>query len=277
MGKLSRYLKEAFFVCCPVPGLGALPVNILGLIGFSILGFGDPAFWPLGLGLELAWLFGLATHPRFQKWVDAKEMVLNKQDTSDKRETLVHLLDLAARQRLSLLENKCRRILDVYRTSQKEDYLTQSNEQALQQLQWMYLKLLVAQHYLQTLDSQGSEADLRKKIQELQTGIQSRSSSDNARESRSATLKILQQRLVALQRREQSLDEIASDLTRIEAQVDLALDQAAIEGQPISSNIGLASELLDSGLFGEASRVIEDIEQTYAGQTSGAKHETELN
>ena len=277
MGKLSRYLKEAFFVRWPVPGLGALPVNILGLIGFSILGFGDPAFWPLGLGLELAWLFGLATHPRFQKWVDAKEMVLNKQDTSDKRETLVHLLDPAARQRLSLLENKCRRILDVYLTSQKEDYLTQSNEQALQQLQWMYLKLLVAQHYLQTLDSQVSEADLRKKIQELQTGIQSRSSSDNARESRSATLKILQQRLVALQRREQSLDEIASDLTRIEAQVDLALDQAAIEGQPISSNIGLASELLDSGLFGEASRVIEDIEQTYAGQTSGAKHETELN
>ena len=277
MGKLSRYLKEAFFVRWPVAGLGAVPVNILAVIGVTILGFGEPAFWPLGLGLEVAWLFGLATHPRFQKWVDATHAELNQEEGSAKRESLVRLLEPAAGRRLASLEDKCRRVMDVYRTSQREDYLIQSNEQALQQLQWMYLKLLVAQHYLQTLDAQVSEANLREQIQDLQQQIRGRGSSESAKESKAATLKILEQRLVNLERREQSLDEVGSDLTRIEAQVDLALDQAAIAGQPISSNIRLVSGLLDSGIYGEASGVIQDIEQSYAGQEPPAKRETELH
>jgi hypothetical protein len=258
-----------------VPALGGVPVNILAVVGFFILGFGHPGFWLLGLGLELAFLFSLATHPRFQKWVDAAHLAVVGEDTAAKRGHLVKLLETTARQQLSSLEGKCQRILDVYHSSQREDYLTQSNVEALQKLQWMYLKLLVAQHHLQTPGAQASEEDLRGKIQDLQKALHGPVSTESAKESKAATLKILEQRLVNLQRREQSLDEIASDLTRIEAQVDLALDQAAIEGQPISSNIGLVSQLLDSGLYGEASQVIEDIEQTYGAQTSDLKRQTQ--
>jgi hypothetical protein len=71
--------------------------------------------------------------------------------------------------------------------------------------------------------------------------------SDTLRDSKKATLAILNQRLRNLQRRNESLAEIDSDLTRIEQQIDLAVEDASLKGRPaaISANIDLVSHLLD--------------------------------
>jgi hypothetical protein len=39
------YLKAAFYWKVRLGGLGYLPMNILILIGFGILGIGNPGFW----------------------------------------------------------------------------------------------------------------------------------------------------------------------------------------------------------------------------------------
>ena len=62
-------------------------------------------------------------------------------------------------------------------------------------------------------------------------------------------LQILQKRWKIFKSAEQSLQEIESDLTRIDAQVDLAVENAGMSGQPqaVSSNISLVSQLLVTG------------------------------
>jgi hypothetical protein len=69
---MFRYLSAAFTARPRVPGLGAIPVNLLALAGFGIVGLANPAFWFLGLGLEAAYLFGLASNSRFREIVDAR-------------------------------------------------------------------------------------------------------------------------------------------------------------------------------------------------------------
>jgi len=42
-----RYFKAAFWAAPEVAGLGRVPVNVLTLAGFGILGFGHAGFWLL--------------------------------------------------------------------------------------------------------------------------------------------------------------------------------------------------------------------------------------
>jgi hypothetical protein len=74
--------------------------------------------------------------------------------------------------------------------------------------------------------------------------------SEPLHESKSATLEILRKRLDNLQHGAQSLNEVESDLQRIEAQIDLAREQALHQERPpaISLNIDLATQLLDGGV-----------------------------
>ncbi len=69
-----------------------------------------------------------------------------------------------------------------------------------------------------------------------------------------------------LQRREQSLAEIDSDLTRIEAEVALAVENATLRGQPqaVSSNIDLVSQSLDPGIYGSSEADVADLDQSFA-------------
>jgi len=91
--------------------------------------------------------------------------------------------------------------------------------------------------------------------------------SRSLRESKEATLRILEQRLANLERREQTLAEIDSDLTRIEAQVDLALENAGMRGksEAISANIDLVSQLLDDSIYGDAGESVAALDRTYGG------------
>lgn len=248
-----------------MPALGRVPVNILGAAAFTILGFGHPAFWLLGLGLETTVLCSLAFNPRFQRYVTSQELQLSHADVEVQRQSLIRLLSPEATGRLSSLSDRCNQTLQVCEATEGGRYLVDINRTALQKLQWLYLKLLVARHYLET----GGKADadsLKKRIETLDAELRDKSASDALTQSRAATLTILKQRLANLQNRSTLLAEIDSDLTRIEAQVDLALESASVQGKPqtISTEIDLASDLVTGALFGESQPTIAALEQTYA-------------
>jgi hypothetical protein len=78
-------------------------------------------------------------------------------------------------------------------------------------------------------------------------------------------LDILKRRFANVQRREQSLEEVESDLTRVESQVDLILDNAAMQGKPqtISTDLELASDLVSGGMFGDAESTVADLDRDY--------------
>ena len=270
-----RYLKSAFLVSIDVPSLGRIPVNALGVAAFAILGFAQPAFWLLGLAIEAAVVPSLAFSPRFQKIVEAQSLELSQGDAEQKRRALVKLLETGAQQRLWGLAKKCNQVLDVYRSQQAEDFIIDSNDQALKNLEWVYLKLLVARHHLLSPSSE-TEQSLDKKIEELEKDLQDGEESESLWQSKTATLNILKKRLATMRKKQQTLEEIESDLTRIDNQVDLILENATVQGKPqtISADIELASDLLGGSVFGEDESVISHLEQTYGQQKIKPQKET---
>ena len=245
---MFRYLKEAFWARPILGGLGAIPWNVLALAGAGTIGFAEHAVWLAAIAAETLYLYVLATNPRFQNWVDAKDVqhIRASEDTS--KSNLMQTLSPAARERVAGLEAKIGKIDKLYKDSSSEDYLYASNREALQKLISIYARLLVAERNITTLASETNEPQVKQQIASLHAELgRTTAMSDTLRGSKAATLQLLTQRLRNLQRRDETLAEISSDLTRIETQIDLALEDASLKGRPtaISSNIDLVSHLLD--------------------------------
>jgi hypothetical protein len=263
---MLRYLKAAFFVRPLIPGLGRVPINLLGVIGMAILGLGHPGFWALGLGMEMAFLAGLASMSRFQRLVDGEELQSLGKASLDKRQSLIALLEPPSRARLAQLQKKTERALDISRQQGLESYIIDSSTDALDRLCWVYLRLLLARQFLLSSQSQSTEADIRDQVRLLQRDLKSEKLPPLVRESKAATCDILLKRLENFEKKEQSLMAIDSDLMRIEAQAELAVENATMSNQPqaISSNITLASHLLDPFVFGSSEQTVADLDRTYS-------------
>jgi hypothetical protein len=247
-----RYLKAALLVRPVVPGLGAFPVNVLALVCFAILGFAHPGFWFLGVGVEAAFLALLASNRRFQRLVDGTDRAAAqvRDDSEQRRQTTK--LSPGAREHLARLDARIEQAASFYREIDGEDVAVQSNLEALGELRNVYLRLLLAQTYLTSPEIRANETALRQQVQSLRGELEHAKLPPSLQESKAATLNILERRLENLAHRERSLAEIDADLSRIEAQVDLAVENAALRGKPaaISANVGLVSQLLDDSLYG---------------------------
>jgi len=263
-----RYLKAAFLVGVEVPGLGRLPVNALAVAGVGILGFVEPSLWLAGLGIEAAVVSTLAFHPRFQKVVDARGGERTLEDGNAQRaaqhSALVAILPEELRERLRALEQTSGRILSIYRTLGIEPELLSGTESSLNKLQWIYLKLLIARHHLTQELGVESQAGLEARIEQMQqVDLRAEAEPSTAlHRSREATLGILLRRLENLRNRDRILRENDSDLARIEAQVELMRENAAIEGKPASveTEIELATDLASPDLFGSHTSLVRDLE-----------------
>ena len=262
-----RYLKAAFLVGVDVPVLGRLPVNALGVAAVGILGFVEPSIWLAGLGIEAAVVSSLAFHPRFQKVVDAQAGSRLLEDDRAKRQALVAALPDDLRNRLRALEVTSERILSIYQTLGVEPALVEGTQSSLDKLQWIYLKLLIARTHLTHELGAEPEGRLQARIRNIRFTMQqsppAQSEPSTAlQRSQEATLAILERRLENLRNRDRILNENASDLNRIEAQVELMRENAAIEGKPASveTEIELASDLASPDIYGSQSSLVRDLD-----------------
>jgi hypothetical protein len=271
-----RYLKAAFLVGVDVPALGRVPVNALVAAGFLILGFGHPGFWLLGLAAEGAIVPALAFNKRFQNVVDAEQRQISSGDSQAKRNFLVQLLPSADKSRLTALDRKCDKVVEVYRNAQADDFVIDTNQQALENLKWLYLKLMVARFHLMTAGTDDTPEVVSQKIEALEANLKENQDTPALRQSKAATLDILKRRLNNVHRREQSLEEVESDLTRVESQVDLILDNAAMQGKPqtISTDLELASDLVSGGMFGDAESTVADLDRSYGKSSTTTRTAT---
>lgn len=258
---MFKYLRAAFLVGFDVPGLGQLPLNAMAVAAAGILGFAEPSLWLAGLGLESAFLLALSTNTRFQKVVDSRQFQLTERDAEAKRRELIRQLPYNSQQRLFALAALCQRITEIGR--QSDDFLADTNRDALERLQWTFLKLLVARKNLESAET--LQYDLERQVSTLEAELRNPSMSSALRESKAATLAILHERLANVNRRKETLDEIDADLARIEAQAQLALENASIQGKPttIGTDFELASNLAGSGLYGDSGTAIEDLERSF--------------
>jgi hypothetical protein len=265
-----KYFKAAFWARPRIPGVGDVPVNALAVAGLAILGFGHPGFWLLGLALEGVYLWGVSSHPRFQRLIDAEARATPDPDLQEEWKKMVLRLDTESAGQLERLERRAARVIEMHRQAGAEIWLVDSNAEALRNLSWQYLKLLNArQILLSVMKDISDETFVRKQITGLEKELENPRLTESLRESKSATRRLLEQRLGAYQERRQMLDQVESDLRRIEAQVDLAFDHASVSGKPeaVSANLNLASHMLDQSIFGEEYGAISAMERQYGRES----------
>src|SRR5688572_28151857 len=98
---LWGYIKAAFNAR-PL-GMFVAP-NWVGLALFALLGWWNPAFLLIGAGLELAYLYALATNKRFQRYASGAERVEATRGTQDKLNMTLNALSPTLQQRYHNLE-----------------------------------------------------------------------------------------------------------------------------------------------------------------------------
>jgi hypothetical protein len=255
-----KYLKAAFWHTEKLPILGSLPVNFLALLAFAALGFGHPAFWWVGAALELGFLFMLATNPRYQRLTDALGKQTQLGGVEQHLVQLMEKLSMEGRTRHSALRGRIDRVSEVYGDAGTDYELAPENDHSLQHLAWLHLKLLLAREHLLRGEAETSQDHLERQTATLRTEAEA-APSRTARESKEATLRILEDRLTTARQRSVRLEEINADLDRIEHQVELVLEKATLHANPteVSFTIDLASQSLDPDFLGSAAA--EDIQK----------------
>ncbi len=243
---MLKYLKSAFWARPAMPGLGRVPLNLLVLASLGILGLGSPVFWWAALGWEALYLAALTANPRFRAVAEAESLAAAAKDQRSQARALLGKLAFDARRRYEALEQKCDRVLAAKRAAARDDILPLEDGPGLERMKAIFLKLLLAQRKIESSDLRRDGEALERKIASLESEMAAGALPVAVRESKKATLMALRLRREALERKSETLREIASDLERIEAQIDLALESAesAMPDRPGAYDIDLTCKLL---------------------------------
>jgi hypothetical protein len=239
--------------------------NWIGLGAFGLLGATiDPGFWVLGAGLELGYLLMLATNPRFQRVVNAQPLSEATAGWNQRIQSLIGRLDVSDRRLYDLFAQRCRSIIDMqvpHASPASDPAALQAQADSLGRLSWMFLRLLVARRTIQQVMGGSEESDvLRKRLATLERQRSDASIGDELRRSLSGQVEILNQRVHQRTDAERKLAYIDAELERIQQQVELIREQAALSTDP-----ELLSQRIDeiTGTLGATGQWIRDQQKVY--------------
>jgi hypothetical protein len=205
--------------------------NWIGLAAFGLLGAANPGFWVLGAGLELGYLALLTTNTRFQRLADAVDGAEHQDDWEQKVRGLLAGLSDADRHRYESLQARCRGILDQQTAGASVSVDTQGA--GLARLLWMYLRLLVARQAIEHVISAAEDGEpLQRRLADLDTRLAGTDLSDELRRSLAGQADILRQRLTQQEEARGKLAFIHAELVRIQEQIELVREQAALSTDP---------------------------------------------
>ena len=227
-----RDLLRAAFNARPL-GM-VVPPNWVALAAFGLAGILSPGFLVLGAGLELAYLGTLIGSPRFHRYVGGLQLAAAHGDWDGKIEPLLASLEEDDRRRYETLAARCRAILGA-----RTDGADATHAQSLARLTWIYLRLLVTRRNVdRALRLPGDEggivtdATLAQRLVELRTRLAKPDLDDDLRRSLGSQAEIVEQRLAQRKAARETQEFVAADLVRIEEQVALLREQAALQSDP---------------------------------------------
>lgn len=236
------YVKAAFWQKINVPGLGALPLNGLACLGLFALGFGHPAFWLLGLGLESAYLTLLAGSARFQRVVQGRDLVKEAEQREQHRIRLLDSLSTSARKRYNKLMQQAYAVVPAGDSSVGD--LLRDN---LAGMLWTFLRLLASQEKVQGILDNANRSDAELELAELEKRIADAPADSALQRSLTASVEILRKRLANLDRAKESTLVLSAELERIERQITLLREEAAVGQSPeaLTSHLDTVSRSLE--------------------------------
>ncbi len=227
-----------------------MPLNLMALGTFAVLGLANPGFWLLGAAAEVGYLSWLAGNPRFQNLVDAEQTVGSQRDWHERVSRVVSVLSRDSRKRYERLLEQSRRILGITEDFE-EDALGSMRDmrgRSLNQLLWIFLRLLRSREVIAENIKGVDRRQLEREIRELDEQLAGNDESEGALvRSRGGRLDIQKKRLENLDRANESLKVIAAELLRIEQQVELIREEAAVSGKPevLSSRLDAVTTAMD--------------------------------
>ena len=236
-----EYIAEAFHLRYPVPGMGALPLNKMGVVGSIALGLLNPGFWFLGAGLELGYLWMLSTDPRFQKYIQSRRMNLIEQDKSVRINEMIRSLDKASVARLEALNRnlaKINELMDINSEGAMQ-FVRETQQKTLSQLPVMFVKLLFTQRLISESLEHTDAGKLKKEIRDLEKQLAAGDIGEALMKSLRGNIEIKQKRLENIGRAEENNQLVEMELNRIENQVQLIREEIALNRSPEAISAGI--------------------------------------
>lgn len=227
------YLKAAFRYSPRIPGLGRMPLNPLGLAGFGVLGLITPGFWFLGAALEVGYLALLSSNPRFQATVRGERLLEAKVSYQERVKTALSLLSPDSQQRYRRLLAQCQEMLGISERMDEYDVQQVRSRRtgSLNQLLWIYLRLLSSHDLLEDSTSRVKRDDLEREIARLEKRVSEAEPGSALAHSLQGTLEIQRKRQSNLENAKGSLAVVRADLERIEQQVVLLREESVVSGK----------------------------------------------
>jgi hypothetical protein len=223
-----------------------VPPNWIALAGFAMAGLVHPGFWLIGAGIELAYLFGLTSNARFQRYVAGKDAIQEQADWQTQLQRMLRQLDSDSRERYWRLQRRCASIIEQQQTTSVSASTAPlaldspeiaAQGEGLSKLLFLYLRLLRTRQAITRVLSESIDLDrerepLDRRMVRLQAELQGPGMNDNLRKSLEGQIEILGQRLEKRQETREKLKFLDAELVRIEEQVELIREQAVISTEP---------------------------------------------
>lgn len=251
------YVKAAFYRKVPMPLLGRMPANLMAVGVFAVLGLANPGFWLLGLAAELGYLGGVAGSGRFQKLIQGEQLLGAQRGWEGELAQAVARLGKENQDRYKRLLDGCRAILGIADKLEAGslDNLRDMRAHNLNQLLVIFLRLLASQEVISGSLSNLGQGELERNVTQVEKALEQAKGNPPLARSLEGTLAIQRKRLENLQRAQGSLQLIEAELLRIEQQVELLREEAAVAGSP-----DLLSQKLDSvtSTMGETTRWMDE-------------------
>mgnify|MGYP001393551571 CR=1 FL=1 len=246
---LWEYLKAAFNA--RPAGMFVAP-NWVFLGAVALLGAVVPGVWLIGAGLELAYLLGLASNKRFQRWVQGRDLLKQQKLWRQRQNDLLGRLSTEDKAAYLLLEQRCGGILEQQRQSGLAGpaELAQQAE-GLSRLMWIYLRLLMTRAAITRVlreSGSGDRDNLESRVSRLDREIAREDLPAELRRSLESQREIVRQRIAGQREARENLSFTEAELLRIREQVELIREQAVLSSDPsaLSNRIDEVGSTLNS-------------------------------
>jgi hypothetical protein len=237
--------------------------NWIGLAAVGILGLTNPGFWLVGAGVELAYLLGLSTNRRFQRVIAARQNEGSAKEWQQKLDGMVRRLSNTDQARYVAFVSRCRAILDQFAQHDPSGSGLEVQSENLSRLTWVYLRLLVARRAMSRVLKEptlGETQELEARLADLKRKLDDTSLGEDLRRSLTSQAEILEQRVTQRREGREKLDFLEAEILRIQEQVELLREQAALS----TDANGLSARLDEiTGSLGGASQWISDQQRLY--------------
>lgn len=250
---LLSYVKAAFLYRWNL-------LFFLGGLAFSAMsGYGD-ALIPILSGLEIAYLTGLSSLPRFRTAIDAqiaanrRRQALGPRGDDDSQLSLQRLIESlppAAVRRFLALRNRCfemRTIASGVRghMGKTEDSSEDIRTPALDKLLFLFLKLLLTQYGLSRFLGSTSEKELAAKVDDVKVRLAAAEKDKDERVANSLkdSLADAELRLENYRKSTKDAEFVAVELDRIETKIQALIEMGVSRQDPeyLSTQVSAAAE-----------------------------------